>query len=192
MGRIEVVKGDITEQDVDAIVNAANEALMGGGGVDGAIHRAAGPGLLGACRALPLLAPGVRCRVGEAKITPGYRLAARRVIHTVAPRYRSSMRASAQIARTVEPARPGLPEELAACYRNCVLLAAGNGLESIAFPSLGTGAFCWPVREAAAIAMNAIRGAMAEAPSVGLARMVCFSDADLAEYERALAASGRP
>ena len=184
MSKIEVVKGDITLEDVDAIVNAANETLMGGGGVDGAIHRRAGPALLRECKTLPVIEPGVRCRVGEAKITIGCALRARYVIHTVAPRFVGSS-SSGPLKQIYKYAKEGLPEDLASCYRECILLAESQGLKSIAFPSLGTGAFGWPVEEAAAIAMAAIKGAMKEAPGIELVRMVCFSDEDKALYEAA-------
>jgi O-acetyl-ADP-ribose deacetylase (regulator of RNase III) len=143
MQRIEVREGDITRLDVDAIVNAANESLLGGGGVDGAIHRAAGRELLAECRTLN------GCRVGEAKLTRGYRLPARHVIHTVGPRYRV----------------PGHAELLAACYRASLAIARAHGFASIAFPAISTGVFGYPLRAATEIAVRTIRAELADHPA---------------------------
>jgi len=140
---IKIVQGDITTLAVDAIVNAANQVMLGGGGVDGAIHRAAGPELYEACLKVPEVRPGVRCPTGEARITPGFRLPAKFVIHTVGPVYRDGQH--------------GEPEKLAACYRNSLALAAENGCTSIAFPCISTGVYGYPKEEAAQIAVREVR-----------------------------------
>ena len=138
--RIEVVFGNITALAVDAIVNAANERMLGGGGVDGAIHRAAGPELLDACRAVPEVRPGVRCPTGESRITPGFRLPARHIIHTVGPVWRGGT--------------SGEPDLLASCYRSTLELAREHGVKSIAFPAISCGVFGYPVDRAATIAVD--------------------------------------
>jgi O-acetyl-ADP-ribose deacetylase (regulator of RNase III) len=143
MNRIEVVRADITQLDVDAIVNAANERMLGGGGVDGAIHRAAGTELLAACRAVPEIRPGVRCPTGEARLTPGFRLAARYVIHTVGPVWRGGGH--------------GEPELLASCYRNSLALARQQAVRSIAFPAISCGVYGYPVEQAARIAVREVK-----------------------------------
>ena len=137
---IKIIQGDITTLAVDAIVNAANQVMLGGGGVDGAIHRAAGPELYEACLKVPEVRPGVRCPTGEARITPGFRLPAKFVIHTVGPVYRDGQH--------------GEPEKLAACYRNSLALAAENGCKSIAFPCISAGIYGYPKEEAAKMAVR--------------------------------------
>ena len=139
---IQIVFGDITGLAVDAIVNAANERMLGGGGVDGAIHRAAGPELLAACRAVPEVRPGVRCPTGESRITQGFRLPARHVIHTVGPVWRGGT--------------AGEPALLASCYRSALDLAREHQVRSIAFPAISCGVFGYPVTQAATIAVDTI------------------------------------
>lgn len=158
--RVEVVQGDITTQQVDAIVNAANTSLRGGGGVDGAIHRAAGPGLLEECRTFD------GCPVGEARITKGYKLLAKHVIHTVGPVWRGG--------------GENEDELLAHCYRSSLALAAANNVRTIAFPSISTGAYRFPLERAARIAMREIRRGLERHPSIEVVLLVCF---DLEAYE---------
>ena len=152
MGEIQVVRGDITQLDVDAIVNAANTGLLGGGGVDGAIHRAAGPELLAACRALPEVKPGVRCRTGEARVTPGFRLKARHVIHAVGPVWRGGGRKEREL--------------LASCYRTSMALARDHQARSIAFPAISCGIYGFPIDDAAEIAVREVRTARGVSPSL--------------------------
>jgi O-acetyl-ADP-ribose deacetylase (regulator of RNase III) len=166
---IEVVRGDITEQEVDAIVNAANSSLLGGGGVDGAIHRAAGPELLEECRALG------GCSPGEAKRTAGYRLPAPHVIHTVGPVWRGGTRGEA--------------ETLAACHRNVLAVADALGCRSIAFPAISTGIYGYPIAEAAAVAVTATQGALEEHRSIELVRFVVFNDETEQAFSAALSES---
>jgi len=153
-GRMTVVQGDITRQEVDAIVNAANEALLGGGGVDGAIHRAAGPELKEECRKIG------GCPTGEARITKGYRLPARHVIHTVGPVWRGGDR--------------GEPEKLASCYRSALRLADENGARSVAFPGISTGVYGYPLEDATRIAMTTVRACLADMASIEEVRFVTF------------------
>lgn len=152
--KIRIERGDITTYAVDAIVNAANTSLLGGGGVDGAIHRAAGPELLAECRTLH------GCKTGEAKITKGYRLPARYVIHTPGPVWRGGTH--------------GEPERLAACYRNCIRLAERYGCQTVAFPSISTGVYHFPLEQAAKIALAALQEALEDAAHVESVTMVCF------------------
>ena len=149
---VKVVRGDITTHDVDSIVNAANTGLLGGGGVDGAIHRAAGPELLAACRALPEVTPGVRCPTGEARITPGFRLKARYVIHTAGPVWHGGRRHEREL--------------LARCYRHAVALARDHQVQSIAFPAISCGIYGFPIDEAAQIAVREIRAVVTDAPTL--------------------------
>ena len=166
MDRLSVTVGDITQLAVDAIVNAANERMLGGGGVDGAIHAAAGPELLAACAAVPEVRPGVRCPTGEARITPGFRLPARFVIHTVGPRWRGG-----------DHNEPAL---LASCYRASLRLASEHQLRSIAFPAISTGVFGYPLREACQIAIAECMAFLAMPSSLQSIVLVAFkrSDAD--------------
>jgi len=168
--RIELIQGDITRQHTDAIVNAANSALAGGGGVDGAIHRAGGPAILEECRAI--VAAQGPLPPGRAVITTAGLLPARHVIHTVGPVWHGGGRGEA--------------ETLAACYRNSLALAAEHGLATVAFPSISTGAYGYPVASAAAVASGAVREALRSEPPLVCVRFVLFSERDLAEYERAL------
>jgi len=165
--RIELVRGDITQQDTDAIVNAANSALLGGGGVDGAIHRAGGPAILAECEKLG------GCATGDAKITTGGKLKAKYVVHAVGPVYRDGKHREAQM--------------LASAYRRSLEVAAENGVTTIAFPSVSTGAYAFPIVEAARVATETVARFLRTAPQMKLARFVLFSDADLAAYEKALA-----
>jgi O-acetyl-ADP-ribose deacetylase (regulator of RNase III) len=169
--RIEVLLDDITTLDVDAIVNAANETLLGGGGVDGAIHRAAGPGLLAECRALPEVRLGVRCPTGEARITGGHALPARHVIHTVGPVWNGGTDGEAQ--------------QLASCYRNCLQLGGDHGLRAIAFPAISCGVYGYPPERAAAIAVDTVRTWPGARPERVL--FCCFVRAMAQRYETLLA-----
>lgn len=169
---IELVQGDITRQTTDAIVNAANVGLLGGGGVDGAIHRAAGPELLEACEAIPEVERGVRCPPGEARIMPGFELPARNVIATVGPVWRGG--------------GFGEDETLASCYRTCLALAGEHQLDSIAFPAISTGVYGFPVERAARIALREIRGHLHRAERPSLVICVLFSESDHDVYRAVL------
>jgi O-acetyl-ADP-ribose deacetylase (regulator of RNase III) len=164
--KIELLEGDITDQDTDAIVNAANRSLLGGGGVDGAIHRAAGPQLLAECRTLG------GCETGDAKITKGYKLKARHVIHTVGPVYHSAGRKA--------------PDLLASCYRRSLEVASQNKLKSIAFPSISTGAYGYPLEEAAPIAIKIVMDYLKVHPDIERVRFVLFGQEAYQAYEKAL------
>ncbi len=169
MSRIDVVLGDITKAHVDAVVNAANSSLLGGGGVDGAIHRAAGPALLEECRKLG------GCRTGEAKITRGYRLPARYVIHTVGPIWQGGARHEDEL--------------LESCYRNSLKLAEQNGVRTIAFPSISTGAYRFPVERASRIAVDTVRHYLSKSGTIERVVFVCFSQSDFDVYLNRLGAA---
>jgi O-acetyl-ADP-ribose deacetylase len=162
MFRLEIVNGDITRQDVDVIVNAANEQMLGGGGVDGAIHTAAGPELLRACRAVPEVRPGVRCPTGEARITPGFRLRARFVIHTVGPVWHGG--------------NHGEHELLASSYQKSLALAVEHGAKSIAFPAISTGVFGFPLEPASRVAIKTIASFLSRHQDFGKVLLVAFRD----------------
>lgn len=166
--QVEVVLADITTLDVDAIVNAANTSLLGGGGVDGAIHRAAGSGLLQECRTLG------GARTGEAKVTGGYNLPAKYVIHTPGPVWHGGGSREAEL--------------LAACWRNCLQLAAQNHCHSIAFPSISTGVYRFPITQAAAIALGEIKDFSASPSTLNSVMICCFSPEDQQVYQQALSA----
>lgn len=165
-GKIQLLQGDITTVDADAIVNAANRLLLGGGGVDGAIHRAAGPELLAECRTLG------GCDTGDAKITRGYNLKARHVIHTVGPIYRGGTSGEAELLKS--------------CYVRCFEVAHNNNLRSIAFPSISTGAFGYPIEEAAKIALETVTEQLKRFPSIEKVIFVLFSRRDLDAYRQKL------
>lgn len=162
--RIRLKRGDITACEVDAIVNAANSTLLGGGGVDGAIHRAAGPGLLEECRGLG------GCRTGEAKITGGYRLHAKHVIHTVGPVYRQGSESNRRDLRN--------------CYLNSLKLAVANGVRTLAFPSISTGVYGYPVDEASGVALEAIEDFLDGDETLEAVTIVCFDERTCEAYEK--------
>ena len=166
--RIELIQGDITKLAVDAIVNAANQSLLGGGGVDGAIHRAAGPGLLEECRSIG------GCPTGEARITNGYNLPAKFVIHTVGPVYHGGTH--------------GEPKKLADCYTNSLKLAAENGCKSIAFPNISTGVYGYPKEEASQLALAVVKQFLAGDETIEKVVFCCFDHENYSLYHRLLSA----
>ena len=166
MNQVKILRGDITKLEVDAIVNAANTSLLGGGGVDGAIHRAAGKELLEECRKLN------GCETGKAKITNGYKLPSRFVIHTVGPIFQDG--------------NHGEPELLFSCYRESLLLAAENGVSTIAFPCISTGVYGYPFKDACIVALRAVEDFLRENKSISKVFMVCFSETDFVQYEEIL------
>ena len=167
MKRFDIIVGDITRSDAEAIVNAANTSLLGGSGVDGAIHRAAGRSLLEECRTLG------GCETGKAKITKGYNLMAKYVIHTPGPVWHGGSHNE--------------PELLASCYRSCLELASENGCKTVDFPSISTGVYHFPLDKASVIAISTIKTYLAEHPEIERVRMVCFDAGTKAAYENALA-----
>lgn len=175
--QVEIIQGNIVDQDVDAIVNAANTSLLGGGGVDGAIHAAAGPELLAECRTLG------GCPTGEARITQGYRLRARHVIHTVGPVYRTIGRRA--IDSEADESREAAL--LASAYRSSLQLASQHGIRSIAFPAISTGAYAYPIEKAAPIALRSIADYLEQQSDIALVRLVLWDGTARRAYEQAAA-----
>lgn len=167
---LRALQGDITKLSVDVVVNAANSSLLGGGGVDGAIHRAAGPDLVHECRLLG------GCKTGEAKISKGYRLPAKHIVHTVGPVWRGGINGEAEL--------------LAACYRKSIELAGVHGAVSVAFPSISTGIYGYPIELAAAVAISTVSEAIKSYPDLREVVFCCFSPQDLAVYNAALIGGG--
>lgn len=166
MEKLEIILGDITKQETDAIVNAANSSLLGGGGVDGAIHRAAGPGLLQECKMLH------GCNTGDAKITGGYNLKSRYIIHTVGPIWQGGTKHEAEL--------------LASCYCRCFEVASHYNIHTIAFPSISTGVYGYPIEQAAPIALREITTALHAYPNIQKVIVCCFSEKDLEVYQKNL------
>ena len=164
--RIAILKGDITKLDVDAVVNAANSSLLGGGGVDGAIHRAAGPDLLHECRLLG------GCKTGHAKLTKGYRLPAKYILHAVGPVWNGGDHNE--------------PELLASCYRNCFRLAREHSLRTLAFPAISSGIYHYPIEQAVEIALSETVTALNENPAIEKVIFACFGDDVYTAYQRAI------
>ena len=169
---IEIIQGDITRVSAEVIVNAANESLLGGGGVDGAIHRAAGPGLLEECKSLLEVAPGVRCPTGEAKVTRGHNLSAKYVIHAVGPVWQGGRRDE--------------EEALARCYRNVLRMAAVYNVSTVAIPAISTGAYGFPPARAAAVAVRETREFLARDSFVQKVLLVCYDHDAKRAFERAM------
>ena len=178
MAHIQIAKADITCLAVDAIVNAANERMLGGGGVDGAIHRAAGPRLREACLAVPEVRPGVRCPTGESRITPGFDLPARYVIHTVGPVWSGG--------------RAGEADLLAGCYRSALTLAASHAVRTIAFPAISCGVYGYPPGAAAAVAIAEVLASAPKAGAVEAVTFVAFDDLVFAALQSAYAEAAPP
>ena len=175
MAKLEILKGDITKLDVDIIVNAANSGLMGGGGVDGAIHLAAGPELLAECVKIAKErrdVPGGPCPAGDAVITSAGKLLCKHVIHTVGPVWRGGTQSEAAA--------------LASCYRKSLLLAAGTGLESLAFPNISTGVYGYPKDRAAKLAVETVKETLSETPGIKRVVFVCFDDENFRLYQKEL------
>ncbi|ADJ28210.1 O-acetyl-ADP-ribose deacetylase [Nitrosococcus watsonii] len=163
--RITIMQGGITKMEVDAIINAANQTLLGGGGVDGAIHRAAGPELKEECRSLG------GCKTGEAKLTRGYQLPARYIIHTVGPIWKGGQRNEDQL--------------LAQCYRNSLAIALAKGISTLAFPSISTGAYGFPLKQACRIALQEVKTFLGQDTTIKQIYFVCFSEQDFKQYQEA-------